>query len=96
MHDKTGTEFYIAPEVLDRKYDKRCDLWSLGVVTFALLSGDLPFKGIGTALHKKIREANYECRGEVWDYEVSEKAVEFIHRLIEPNLKQRMTVNEAL
>ena len=60
MHEKIGTAFYVAPEVLDKEYDMRCDLWSVGVVTFVLLSGNLPFKGYNTAtLYKKIREADF-------------------------------------
>ena len=34
-----GTPYYIAPEVIHGDYDKRADLWSLGVVTYYLLSG---------------------------------------------------------
>ena len=79
MHEKIGTAFYVAPEVLDRKYDMRCDLWSLGVVTFALLSGDLPFKSYTAAeLNKKIREAEYSFNGTVWENNVSELAKQFI------------------
>ena len=39
-----GTPSYIAPEILfDAKYGKECDFWSLGVLTFYILSGELPF-----------------------------------------------------
>ena len=39
-----GTPCYIAPEIVScQTYDKRCDLWSLGVILFLLLSGELPF-----------------------------------------------------
>ena len=38
-----GTLYYMAPEVIRGKYDKRCDLWSLGVITFVILSGQFPF-----------------------------------------------------
>ena len=34
-----GTPYYIAPEVIHGDYDKRADLWSLGVVTYVLLAG---------------------------------------------------------
>lgn len=39
MDEFKGTPYYIAPEVIDGDYDKRADLWSLGVVTYVLLSG---------------------------------------------------------
>ena len=43
-----GTPYYIAPEALDNKYGFACDLWSLGVIMYILLSGYLPFSGGST------------------------------------------------
>ena len=39
-----GSPMFMAPEVIKGSYDKRCDLWSLGVVTYFILSGELPFQ----------------------------------------------------
>ena len=39
---------------------------------------------------------DYDFNGEVWNSKVSKKAIKFIERLIEPNLKLRMTVEQAL
>jgi calcium-dependent protein kinase len=39
MKTKLGTPYYVSPEVLEGVYDKRCDLWALGVLTFMLLVG---------------------------------------------------------
>lgn len=39
-----GSPKYMSPEIMTRKpYDYKCDVWALGVLTFILLSGDIPF-----------------------------------------------------
>jgi len=49
LKEKKGTAAYMAPEILfmeeDGTYDKACDLWSIGVLAYFLLIGNLPFKG---------------------------------------------------
>jgi len=44
MYTDTGTLNYQAPEMHENKgYDKKVDLWAVGIVLFELLTGNLPF-----------------------------------------------------
>lgn len=40
-----GTPYYMAPEMLQRKGDARSDIYSLGIILYECLTGDVPFKG---------------------------------------------------
>lgn len=44
METYCGTPITMAPEIMQNKpYDKKVDIWSLGVITFQLIYGKLPF-----------------------------------------------------
>lgn len=45
LDEKLGTPYYIAPEVLAKKYGAKCDIWSIGVIAYIVLSGIPPFNG---------------------------------------------------
>ena len=43
LTERIGSPYYIAPEVLQRHpYDQACDIWSMGVIAFMLLTGEAP------------------------------------------------------
>lgn len=61
--ETVGTSYYIAPEVLQSDYDEKCDMWSLGVILFIMLSGRAPFDGRNDReIIKNILSINYDVQ----------------------------------
>ncbi|VDO26789.1 unnamed protein product [Onchocerca flexuosa] len=113
-----GSAEFMAPEVVDAfvgdalKYDKRCDMWSLGVIVYIMICGYPPFYGEcwrencgwdqGLACND-CQESLFKCiqRGQ-FDFpepeweNVSEEAKDLICHLLVKNVHQRFTADEVL
>jgi len=44
LTELAGTLDYMAPELLQRRYDQQADIWSAGVMLHELLTGRVPFE----------------------------------------------------
>lgn len=96
MNEVLGTPFYIAPEVLAANYTEKCDIWSIGVITFMLLSGKAPFFGKDdAAIFNMVRKGKFEYTSANWKM-VSGDAKEFINALLTLDPKKRPSAQEAL
>jgi len=95
LHTSCGTLAYIAPEVLRKSYTSQCDLWSLGVVTFILLSGHMPFHGNGPSIQSDIIGGYYTMKHEHWKG-VSQQAQDFTRALLTVNPQQRLDAKGGL
>ena len=83
MKTACGTAEYVAPEVLLRTpYTVAVDLWAVGVITYILISGQMPFDDQNKMiLYKKILKANYDLDGETWQ-NASTQCKSFIQSLL--------------
>jgi calcium-dependent protein kinase len=90
-----GTLSYVAPEVLQGSYTSQCDMWSLGVVAFALLSGGMPFYGSDSAQRRNIRSGSYFMKHERW-CGISKEAKHFVEGLLSVTPANRLSAQQAL
>lgn len=99
-----GSPSYIAPEVINvgylrtqkEPYDAKCDVWSLGVIAYILLSGKMPFHGrIYKETFQKIVKNQWSFVGDIWD-RVTPTAKDFIKSMLTPDPKLRPSASEAL
>ena len=96
MNTIVGTPYYIAPEVLKGKYNVKCDIWSLGVIMYILLSGYLPFGGTGAAeVFEKVQAGEYSFSQKEWK-KVSDEGKDLINHMLEVDTKKRYTAEQCL
>lgn len=63
---RIGTAYYIAPEVLCKRYDEKCDVWATGVVLYMMLLRKPPFNGTTEAeIMEAILSEDIEFRGKL-------------------------------
>jgi len=96
MTERFGTAYYIAPEVLNKSYNEKCDLWSIGVVLYVLLSGTPPFPGKNDKeIIKNVQKGVYDFNGEEWE-NISDEAKDLINKLLTYDPMKRISAKEAL
>jgi hypothetical protein len=96
MNQVVGTPYYIAPEVLKRKYDASCDLWSVGVIAYILMCGYPPFNGADNReVYNAVRKGRYRFPSHDWS-RTSRESRDFIRKLLQKDPRKRMMAEEAL
>lgn len=93
-----GTPEYMAPEVIKNiydnaaPYDRKCDIWSIGVLAFQLICGYVPFTAklpINLINHMNSRKYNFHGQG-------GEEARNFIDLCLNPDPSQRPEAAQLL
>ncbi|KAK3539034.1 hypothetical protein QTP86_023626 [Hemibagrus guttatus] len=92
-----GTPEFVAPEVVNYEpLGLEADMWSVGVITYILLSGASPFLGENKQeTLANVSAVDYEFDEEYFS-NTSSLAKDFIARLLIKDPKKRMTIQDSL
>ena len=91
-----GTAYYMAPELLEKEYDEKCDMWSVGIIMYSLFTGHLPYTGMSD--HQIISNIQ-NIRIDFDNPELSrvpEKAKDLLRRLLCKDPRKRISAPNAL
>jgi calcium-dependent protein kinase len=101
LEKRTGTPLFLPPEMFMRHWGPEADLWSLGMVTYLLLSGLMPFWGGSSSgippfmVMQEILGGDIKFDGAHWAG-ISGDAIDFVDKLLDRDFNTRMTAEQAL
>ncbi|KAF3791445.1 Calcium-dependent protein kinase 17 [Nymphaea thermarum] len=94
--DIVGTAYYIAPEVLRRRYGPEADIWSIGVMLFILLSGSPPFHAeTEHGIFNAILKGHIDFTSKPWP-SISPGAKDLVSKMLNVDPRQRVTAFQVL
>ena len=91
--------YYVAPEVIERKFNEKCDIWSLGIIMFRLIYGYVPFKGNTfeeVINHILLSPIEYDKEDENIKIHLSKNGENLLSNMIVRELDKRFSVENCL
>ena len=91
-----GSAYYIAPEVLNKNYNEKCDTWSVGIILYMFLLGRAPFDGkTNEEIIQSIKTKNLDDVIEKIN-KGSPEIRDLIKGLLQKDTNKRLSSKEAL
>ncbi|WZY83594.1 hypothetical protein YC2023_029978 [Brassica napus] len=94
--DVVGSPYYVAPEVLRKRYGSESDVWSAGVIVYILLSGVPPFWAeTEQGIFEQVLHGDLDFSSDPWP-SISEGAKDLVQKMLVRDPKRRLTAHQVL
>ncbi|ESQ40392.1 hypothetical protein EUTSA_v10012990mg [Eutrema salsugineum] len=94
--DVVGSPYYVAPEVLRKRYGPEADVWSAGVIVYILLSGVPPFWAESEqGIFEQVLHGDLDFTSDPWP-SISESAKDLVRKMLVRDPKRRLTAHQVL
>lgn len=101
-----NNHFYIAPEMSSKHQDERCDVWSIGIIMYLLLTGTIPYEGDSedSLVFEKqedddrylaIKFNKFNLKSEEWTH-LSDSAKKLMEKMMSPDIEKRPYAKDLL
>ena len=94
--------YYVSPEIIDRKYNAKCDIWSIGVIMYEMLFGVKLFFGnnynevINNIKNKNLDFDIEKLKNEFNIIDLSEDAIYLLNNMLLRELESRFDAKRCL
>ncbi|CAI5955955.1 unnamed protein product [Closterium sp. NIES-64] len=96
LSDVVGSPYYVAPEVLRRRYNEKADVWSMGVIIYILLSGVPPFWAeTEQGIFEAVLRGELDFESDPWP-SISEDSKDLIRHMCCLDPKKRYSAYDVL
>ncbi|XP_020233115.1 calcium-dependent protein kinase 10 [Cajanus cajan] len=96
FNDVVGSPYYVAPEVLRKRYGPEADVWSAGVIIYILLSGVPPFWGESEQeIFEAILHHELDFTSDPWPV-ISESAKDLVRKMLVRDPSKRISAHDVL
>jgi len=98
LDERIGTSFYVAPEVLKKRYNEKCDVWSAGVLLYIMLFGYPPFYGATECdIIDKVMKGKFKFyKKSRKDFALTEEVQTLLEGMLRHDASKRISAEVAL